>query len=321
MNDAVDIIIAWVDGNDPKLRNKRLEFMGAGDHRGAEPTRFESCEEIYFCLRSLRKYAEWANRIFIVTDQQRPRSLTLLEDEDHVFFEKIRIVDHREIFEGFFEFLPTFNSIGIGSMLWRISGLSERFVYFNDDVILCSKTEVEDFFRGSEPIYRGQWIGSWYEAIWLLKNLIWGLSGKPTTCRRASFKDAQFLASKKVAGRRRFLSMGHTPHPAQVSTFRMMFAEKESTWRGNLIDRFRAFNQFSAFAAARSYDLRRGHGVVKKELSLVFLRGEADSDSRVLDKCKMMENGTYLFACLNGLDQLSEELREKVLTSVKKIVS
>jgi hypothetical protein len=321
MSDAVDVVIAWVDGNDPKLRNKRLKFIEAGSHRGAEATRFENLEEIYFCLRSIRKNAEWVNRIFIVTDRQIPEALTILRGEDPCFAKKIRIVDHREIFEGFSEFLPTFNSISIGSMLWRIPDLSERFIYFNDDVILCLKTELTDFFDLLKPVYRGKWIGSWYEAVWFCKNLLWKMARRPANDRRASFKDAQFLASKKVVGRCGFFSMGHTPHPALVSTFRMMFAENEALWRRNLVDRFRSFDQFSAFAAARSYDLRHGRGIARKDLSLVFLRGEADAEYRVLEKCKMMEDGRYLFGCLNGLDQLPEDLRERVLTSLRRIVS
>jgi len=321
MIDDVDIVIAWVDGNDPELQRKRLEFLESGGHKGADPTRFENFEEIYFCLCSIKKNARWVRKIYIVTDQQVPRALALLEGEDQVFAAKIEVVDHKDIFGGFNEFLPTFNSISIGSMLWRIRGLSERFVYFNDDVILCSKTEVSDFFNFWEPIYRGRWIGSWYEGFSFFKNLIWGLSGSSENSRRASFKDAQFLAAKKIAGRRGFFSMGHTPHSARVSTFEMMFAKYERLWRGNLVDRFRSFNQFSAFAAARNYDLRHGHGVVTNDLSLVFLRGEADSETRILEKCKLMESGRYLFGCLNGLDKLSEDTREKVLSSVRGIVS
>jgi Stealth protein CR2, conserved region 2 len=35
--------------------------------------------------------------------------------------------------------LPTFNSRAIESMLWRIDGLADRFVYFNDDMMLTAR--------------------------------------------------------------------------------------------------------------------------------------------------------------------------------------
>ena len=51
---------------------------------------------------------------------------------------KIRRVTHRELFEGFEDNLPTFNSLAIETLLWRIPDLAEQFLYFNDDVFLTA---------------------------------------------------------------------------------------------------------------------------------------------------------------------------------------
>ena len=48
----------------------------------------------------------------------------------------MHVVDHREVFAGYEQFLPTFSSRAIESMLWRIPDLSERFLYLNDDFML-----------------------------------------------------------------------------------------------------------------------------------------------------------------------------------------
>src|SRR5699024_9004422 len=49
------------------------------------------------------------------------------------------------------EYLPTFSSHPIELNLHRIDGLSERFVYFNDDVFLTKEVEKEDFFKNGLP--------------------------------------------------------------------------------------------------------------------------------------------------------------------------
>ena len=48
---------------------------------------------------------------------------------------RLTIITHEDIFENTAH-LPTFSSPAIESNLWRIPGLSEKFLYFNDDVFI-----------------------------------------------------------------------------------------------------------------------------------------------------------------------------------------
>jgi hypothetical protein len=318
--EAVDFVIAWVDGDDPVHLEKRIEHLGQERPKGADSTRFANGDEIYYCLLSVRKFASWVNRVYIVTDDQIPEALTRLRELDLEFSRKIIVVDHKVIFAGYSEYLPTFNSIAIGSMLWRIPGLSEHFVYLNDDIFLCSQTTKADFFSDGSPVYRGHWIGPWYSGFYLVKTLVWTLRRLPIAQRRASFKDTQLLASKAISRRSRFFAMGHTPHPARVTSFREMFSGREDLLRTNIGARFRAFGQFSAFAAVRSFDIARCVGKTCNDFSLVFLRGEADSAKRLQQKLRKIESGNYLFACINGLDQVSGEVREEIVAAVSRVV-
>jgi len=68
--------------------------------------------------------------IWLVTDNHVPTAIDRRKAERH----NIRIVDHREIFCGHEQLLPTFNSYAIETVLWRIEGLADRFLYFNDDI-------------------------------------------------------------------------------------------------------------------------------------------------------------------------------------------
>jgi hypothetical protein len=88
----------------------------------------------------LALYAPWVRKIFIVTDDQKPE--WLVEDE------KVQIVDHTTIFPSGTR-LPTFNSHAIETALHRIPGLSEHFIYFNDDVFCTSPVRKIDFFTST----------------------------------------------------------------------------------------------------------------------------------------------------------------------------
>ena len=148
MGDAVDVVIAWVDGSDPRHRAKRKRYLGdpGGDDKPERVAkierRFSDNDEIRFCLRSIRNYAPWARTIWLVTDNQVPAAIDRRKAER----KNIRIVDHREIFRGYEQLLPTFNSYAIETMLWRIEGLADRFLYFNDDMMLVGPVEPSDFF-------------------------------------------------------------------------------------------------------------------------------------------------------------------------------
>ena len=154
----IDAVITWVDGSDPAHKQKRdrhlTQVRTPLNDNGTNPHRWVCSDELNFCVRSIANHAPWVRRIWIVTDSQIP-VLAALPDE---FSAKISIVDHREIFAGYENALPTFNSLSIETMLWRIPGLSEHFLYFNDDVFLTAPVTVADFFAENGPVLRGKWV-------------------------------------------------------------------------------------------------------------------------------------------------------------------
>jgi hypothetical protein len=99
----IDVVIAWVDGNDSRLTEKRNRYLNKGHvgkvSSGAHATRFASVNEIKYCVLSIFRFAPFIRNIFIVTDGQDP---DLYEDIRTNFPERlssVRIVDHTEIFE------------------------------------------------------------------------------------------------------------------------------------------------------------------------------------------------------------------------------
>lgn len=107
--------------------------------------RFLDNEELKYSLRSVEMYAPWIHHIFIVTDRQRPKWL----DTDN---EKISIVDHSEIMPK--EIIPCFNSAVIERYIGFIPGLSEHFLYANDDVFIGKPVTKDFFFFREKPLVR-----------------------------------------------------------------------------------------------------------------------------------------------------------------------
>ncbi|WP_406430368.1 stealth conserved region 3 domain-containing protein [Streptomyces sp. NBC_01589] len=126
----VDAVYTWVDGADVgwlERKNAVLSSMGMiTEDAASSAARFRNRDELRYSLRSIDMYAPWIRNIYLVTDQQIPPWL----DTSHP---RVRVVDHTEIF-GTFGALPTYNSHAIESRLHHIKGLSEHFLYFNDDV-------------------------------------------------------------------------------------------------------------------------------------------------------------------------------------------
>ncbi|MFG2196343.1 stealth conserved region 3 domain-containing protein [Streptomyces sp. NPDC048639] len=135
----VDAVYTWVDGADPAWLGRRARFTDRAYHdEAANAARYANRDELRYSLRALETYAPWVRRVYLVTDDQTPAWL----DTAHP---RVTVVSHREMFRDP-EVLPTFNSHAIESQLHRIEGLSEHFLYFNDDVFLGQEAVPDDFF-------------------------------------------------------------------------------------------------------------------------------------------------------------------------------
>uniref|UniRef100_A0A4W3J058 N-acetylglucosamine-1-phosphotransferase subunits alpha/beta n=1 Tax=Callorhinchus milii TaxID=7868 RepID=A0A4W3J058_CALMI len=104
-------------------------------------SRFEDNEELRYSLRSVEKYAPWVRHIFIVTNGQIPSWLNLDNP-------RVTIVSHQDIFRNV-SHLPTFSSPAIETHIHRIPGLSQKFIYLNDDVMFGKEVWPDDFYTHS----------------------------------------------------------------------------------------------------------------------------------------------------------------------------
>ncbi|WP_327129740.1 stealth family protein [Streptomyces sp. NBC_01727] len=140
----VDVVYTWVDGDDPAMAAKRRAHQEVSDNviapRETGASRYTSHDELKYALRSLEMYAGFIRHVYLVTDSQIP---AWLDPEA----EGLTVVDHRDILPA--DALPVFNSHAIESRLHHIPGLSEHYLYFNDDVFINRPVRAEHFFHSN----------------------------------------------------------------------------------------------------------------------------------------------------------------------------
>lgn len=139
--DPIDVVILWVDVNDPEWQAARNVALG----RPAQPQHSSVAEEwdpLRYLLRSLEQYCPWVRRIHLVTPGQMPRWLV----ENHP---QLSVVDQRDLLPP--EASPSFNSMAVEVNLDRIPGLAPTFVYFNDDMLVLRPTSIDDVLPKGRP--------------------------------------------------------------------------------------------------------------------------------------------------------------------------
>lgn len=127
----IDVVYTWVNGTDNLLKFPKELIQ-------KDFKRWRDNDELKYSLRSIEKFLPWIRNIIIVTNGQIPNWLNIKHP-------KIKIVSHETLFEDKKD-LPTFNSASIEFNLHKITGLSDKFIYFNDDMLIGKPLSLSDFW-------------------------------------------------------------------------------------------------------------------------------------------------------------------------------
>ena len=134
----IDAVYTWVDSSDPEWLKEMQRFKTTKTD-DTRVQRFKNHDEILYSIRSIEAFAPWIRNIYIVTYSKDKYPIWL--NIDHP---KVHIVPHSEIFKNPFD-LPTFNSHSIEANLCNIPGLSDKFLYANDDTFFGKPVSKSDF--------------------------------------------------------------------------------------------------------------------------------------------------------------------------------
>lgn len=143
-DDKIDFVMIWVDGSDPKWLEEKAKYSDDPNSVLNSVNRYRDWELLKYWFRGVEKFAPWVNNIYFITCGHYPEWLNL----NHP---KLKFVKHEDYMPN--EYLPTFSSHPIELNLHRIEELSEKFVYFNDDIFIINDIEKEDFFKNEKPRY------------------------------------------------------------------------------------------------------------------------------------------------------------------------
>nr|WP_255222247.1 stealth family protein [Nocardia otitidiscaviarum] len=276
----IDIVFSWVDGSDPEFRARRAGMMaqvvvGEGDEADA---RIRQIDELRYALRAVYKNAPWIRRIFIATDSAVPE--WLVEDPKVTI---VRAVDHFSDRSG----LPIFNSHAVECQLQHIEGLSEHFLYSNDDMFFARPVRPSMFFTPAG-------VSRFIEADTRIGP---GSNNE----RRSGFENAARV--NRALLRQRFghvitRHLEHTPVPLRRSVLHEMEREFAADFARTRTSRFRAATDISVTNSLyHYYALFTGRAVPQERAEVRYVDTTLYTGLALLDGLAARRNVDFF--CLN----------------------
>ena len=294
----IDIVIPYVSSADPNWwvefsrtliieRQKNINNP-ANQPAGISENRFRDFGTFKYLLRGIETCCPWINKIYVVLQQPSQKPKWLKEGD------RLKVVYHNEIIPQ--EYLPTFNSATIELFVWRIPGLSENFIYINDDMFPLRPMSPESFFdeNGTPRIH------------------ITPLPQQGLTAYGQMLKNSEWLALKaagqdvnKYDGMK--LKDTHTWTSMRLSTWKMFFDKYESYILASL----------SPFRNARNItqQLPTYYHWVTGQFASTVINGRMDSFLSVKPEefADMIVNRRYDILCINDTGVGDYEQTQKIL--------
>lgn len=139
----IDLVIPMVFPNDPEWQR---EYARHHTGNASRNVRFRSWGTEELLVRCCMKYMPWLHSIYLLLsgESQVQEWMNELTGQGA----NLKIVFHRQFIPE--EHLPCFSSPCIEMFLHRIPGLSEQFIYANDDMFPLSPLSEDDFFRETD---------------------------------------------------------------------------------------------------------------------------------------------------------------------------
>ena len=129
---CVDVVYAWCG----LPENKTCKFT----------------KDIVYSLRSVKKYIKWIRRIWIIVDDI-VTDIDLENGGIDLNDPIIHVVRYKDFIPT--KYLPiTWNSNVVESWIWKIQELSDKFIYFCDDMYVGKTCTIDMFFYKDFPIVR-----------------------------------------------------------------------------------------------------------------------------------------------------------------------
>ena len=272
--EKIDAVITWVDGSEPNYKLKLEENL---KNKKIINKQYTQANEIDFCVASIIKFAPFVRKIFIVTDKQKPKFSGI---RHMVSLEKIEIIDHEEIFRDNLDCMPSFNIRSIDALLFKIKNLSDKFIYFNDDMFLIKETTKEDLFKDNKAVLTGSWAKTYN------KHLIKTISHKIKNLLniRPSFNAAQSKAANIVGFHNKYFKSFHCGRPQIKSVIKDFYNKNPQRLTNQIKYKFRDGRQYMPYSLCWHLLIKENLYVESSSNKLVEINKSRNLSAKKLEK-------------------------------------
>ena len=139
---SIDFVIPWVNGSDLQWQQEFNKYNPNNKLLNTK-NRFNDWDNLQYIFRAFENFTPWVNKIYFITYGHLPKWLNTQHP-------KLVIVKHEDYIDN--QYLPVFSSHPIEINMHRIKGLSEKFVFFNDDFFILKPIEENTFFVDNLPV-------------------------------------------------------------------------------------------------------------------------------------------------------------------------
>lgn len=308
----VDYVISWVNGQDTQhiaARKNNADNQKATHKEALSKERFLDNGEIYYHLASVIKYAPFVRRIIIVSDNQKPQFLDDFAIENKCSADFIKLVSHDEIFHGLNVVRPTFNSLSIETALWRIKGISENFIYANDDFFINSPVNETIFFKDGEPLLYGYWTApenkkKKYRFRQFLSHI------SPYRYTRPNYAITQWQGAVLAGVTGQYFGVHHYPHPLRRATLETFFNQNQKRLEDQLSYRYRNIEQFNPVALANNIEISKNHVVTYPAVDTAYV--DYTKPKKINDALEKIITSSCMFGCIQGFERFDITIRRHI---------
>lgn len=195
----MDAVITYVDITERFIKDYNIYCK-----KNLQLNRFRSYGVLDLQIKLIRKYMPYIKNIFVIVSHE--------EQVEGIDLSDAKVITHDQIIPA--TYLPCFNSCTIEMFMWKIPGLSEEFVYFNDDTFVIDNVHHTKWFVKGKPCLNPTIHNvNKYETNAYKKN-----------CERSTEVIASLLNTDEYKGK--YITQAHIARPFLKSTCETVFNKK-----------------------------------------------------------------------------------------------
>lgn len=326
MDEKIDFVITWGSNDDPEWR-KQYEYYSVQAGRTVDNSvyRYRSWDMLHFLFRGIEKFAPWVNKVYFITNAHPPKWMNTQHP-------KLVVLNDKDVVPS--QYMPTFSCFPIEFNFHRIEGLSDKFVYFCDDMFLLDSVSPTHFFKKGLPCDMGimSAVSHYKPAIYdnccfMAKALVNINFEKKEAVRKHFFKWYPLQHPRVVKNNLRYIllrkfpgfAMNHLPQIYLKKTFDEIWKYCEKDLSRTCASKFRSYGDVSP-TLIRYWQLASGNFTpcnVYKYGRVFYL-----CDENISESVDCIRNQRKKIVCLNDGEHVVhfEDYKKRLLEAFEQIL-